>query len=82
MSRMLTRLSLRIFDAVDQCHTAEEVFKNAVVVPALSRIITLKAVEGGKRNSCDGLSSVFNDVVSFARSPLMSLVVSRSHSYV
>lgn len=56
---------LRTYAAIERAADAEAVFRAHVVRPGLAAIITEARLEGGARGSCDGLSSVYSEVLAF-----------------
>lgn len=56
---------MRTYAAIERAADAEAVVRVHLVRPALSAIITETRLEGGAKGSCDGLASIFSEVLSF-----------------
>lgn len=54
---------LRAYIAIDRVESCYELYREGVVRPKLSAIITMQALEQGNRGSCDGLPNIFQSVL-------------------
>lgn len=52
---------LRIYCTLDECRTAEEVFKGEIVSPYMSRVVS----ESSLQNSPQGLTGIYNQILDF-----------------
>ncbi|XP_001849724.2 conserved oligomeric Golgi complex subunit 2 [Culex quinquefasciatus] len=52
---------LRIYCTLDECGTAEEVFKTEIVSPYMGRVVS----ESGLQNSPQGLTGIYNQILDF-----------------
>uniref|UniRef100_A0A182Q215 Conserved oligomeric Golgi complex subunit 2 n=1 Tax=Anopheles farauti TaxID=69004 RepID=A0A182Q215_9DIPT len=52
---------LRIYCTLDECATAEEVFRKEIVAPFMSRVIS----EASLQNSPQGLTGIYNQILDF-----------------
>uniref|UniRef100_A0A182NSR2 Conserved oligomeric Golgi complex subunit 2 n=1 Tax=Anopheles dirus TaxID=7168 RepID=A0A182NSR2_9DIPT len=52
---------LRIYCTLDECATAEEVFRSAIVAPFMNRVIS----EASLQNSPQGLTGIYNQILDF-----------------
>jgi hypothetical protein len=56
---------MRVFGALNRPMLPQELFRVHVLGPAISDIVTVKALEAGRRTSCDGLPEIYRALVHF-----------------
>lgn len=61
---------LRIYCTLDECRTAEEVFKGEIVSPYMSRVVS----ESSLQNSPQGLTGIYNQILDFVSLHMKNLL--------
>ncbi|XP_062561068.1 conserved oligomeric Golgi complex subunit 2 [Armigeres subalbatus] len=61
---------LRIYCTLDECRTAEEVFKTEIVSPYMTRVVS----ESSLQNSPQGLTGIYNQILDFVSLHMKSLL--------
>lgn len=63
-SRLLAQC-MRVYAALDRLTVPQELFRVHILGPAISDMVTVAALEAGRRTSCDGLPSIFDALIGF-----------------
>ncbi|KAL6064293.1 Conserved oligomeric Golgi complex subunit 2 [Balamuthia mandrillaris] len=62
---------LRTYAAIDRVKEAEELYRKHVVEPFVQKVVTPQHLEMGRRGSCEGLPSIYHDLLQWINEDCM-----------